>query len=366
MPSTGQTLESRSRATGEVKEPTMDNKEARVEGIRKLEGALEARIIAYMMADRPPFAAQVGGDVIRLFQRHLQKIGRVSRIGLVLYTRGGDVLTPLRLVRLIREHCEKFDVVIPYRAHSAGTLIALGADRILMGEMGELAPIDPRVASPFNPEDESVRGPEAGKKPRVQISVEDMRAYLALAREGGDLSTPEGRCEAFMELARKVHPLALGSVHRSHMLIRLIAKLLLSMHMHDSQDNEKQAIQHIVETLTEKLYAHDFLISRTDAEQYVGLKVEKPSQEVESDLWALFELYEVALELEKQGGAAEMLGSEQDKAFDVASALIDSAEMTHVYVVKGRLQRAAKGAETGINVRIDSQGWRVVGDQQVG
>ena len=334
----------------------MNNKQARLDTISKLEAGLDGPVIAYIMADRLVFGTQVGQDAIRLFQQHLQGIGKVRRIGLVLYTRGGHTLTPLRLVRLIREYCDEFHVLIPYRAHSAGTLIALGADKIQMGRMGELAPIDPAVANPFNPEEESARPPQPGPKPKLAISVEDVTSYLALAAEKACLSTPETRCEAFMELARKVHPLALGNVHRSHTLIRLIAERLLSMHM-DGSNDEKQ-IQHIVETLTEKLYAHDFMISRTDAKQYVGLNVEEPSAEMESNLWSLFELYEAALRLGQEIDIGQMLGSETDKSFRVESAIIESKEMTHTFVYEGRLRGIGKPPEVEVNVEIQAQVWR--------
>ena len=39
------------------------------------------------------------------------------------------------------------EVLIPYRAKSAATLIALGADRILMSDSSELGPIDPLLGS---------------------------------------------------------------------------------------------------------------------------------------------------------------------------------------------------------------------------
>ncbi|MBU0734226.1 MAG: hypothetical protein KKG10_08760, partial [Proteobacteria bacterium] len=47
---------------------------------------------------------------------------------------------------MLREFCEKLAVLVPFRAHSAGTTLALGADEIVMGPLGELGPVDPSVA----------------------------------------------------------------------------------------------------------------------------------------------------------------------------------------------------------------------------
>jgi len=49
-----------------------------------------------------------------------------KKIDLFLYSRGGDVSVPWRIVTMIREFCDEFCVLIPYKAHSAATMIALG------------------------------------------------------------------------------------------------------------------------------------------------------------------------------------------------------------------------------------------------
>ena len=64
---------------------------------------------------------------------------------LILDTPGGDGETAIRLVRQVQSRCRKFIVIVPNQAKSAGTLLALGADRILMGPTGDLGPIDPQL-----------------------------------------------------------------------------------------------------------------------------------------------------------------------------------------------------------------------------
>ena len=126
-----------------------------------------------------------------------------------LYTRGGHTLTPNRIVHLLREFCEKLAVLVPFRAHSAGTTLVLGADEIVMGPMGELGPVDPSVANIFNPLIDE-KDPQKGNIP---ISVEDLSAYMTLIREKG-LSDPNVFSTALKALTDRVHPLALGNVHR--------------------------------------------------------------------------------------------------------------------------------------------------------
>lgn len=64
---------------------------------------------------------------------------------------------------MFREYSQKgsFSVLIPYRAHSAATVIALGADEIVMTKKAELGPIDITIGSgPYNPteKDTHIRG----------------------------------------------------------------------------------------------------------------------------------------------------------------------------------------------------------------
>ena len=127
-----------------------------------------SNVITYITGDRENVSTRIAPDIIRVFFRHLEAMGQSERIDLFLYTRGGDVLTPWRLVNLIREYTDHFSILVPFRAYSAGTLIALGANEIVMGKMGELGPIDPSVANSFNPQDPN--NPVA----KIPVSVEDV------------------------------------------------------------------------------------------------------------------------------------------------------------------------------------------------
>lgn len=58
---------------------------------------------------------------------------------------GGDVAAAYFIAKLCREHTsETFEVAVPRQAKSAATLICCGADRIHMGSLSELGPIDPQ------------------------------------------------------------------------------------------------------------------------------------------------------------------------------------------------------------------------------
>lgn len=68
-------------------------------------------------------------------------------LDLLLHTPGGDIDAAEKLVMLIRQKVgtAAFRVIVPDYAKSAGTLIALGADAIVMSDTSELGPIDPQI-----------------------------------------------------------------------------------------------------------------------------------------------------------------------------------------------------------------------------
>ena len=75
----------------------------------------------------------------------LLRIGDVDTLNLILHSPGGDGTVVETFVSLCRTHCKRFRVIIPTEAKSAATLIALGADEIVMGPPSEIGPIDAQV-----------------------------------------------------------------------------------------------------------------------------------------------------------------------------------------------------------------------------
>jgi pimeloyl-ACP methyl ester carboxylesterase len=100
-------------------------------------------------------------------------------LALVVYTLGGDANAPWPFVNFLRSYCDELFVLVPFWAHSAGTLIALGADKIYMTRFATLSPIDPSVTNEFNPQDPANPGE------RIPVAVEDVLAFFQLASEQG-------------------------------------------------------------------------------------------------------------------------------------------------------------------------------------
>jgi len=64
---------------------------------------------------------------------------------LFLTTRGGDPDGGYRFARCLRHHYQHVRLVIPSFCKSAGTLVAIAADELAIGDQGELGPLDIQV-----------------------------------------------------------------------------------------------------------------------------------------------------------------------------------------------------------------------------
>ncbi len=68
-------------------------------------------------------------------------------IDFVIHTPGGLVLAAMQIARALQAHKAKVTVYVPVFAMSGGTLIALAADEIVLGEFSVLGPIDPQIGA---------------------------------------------------------------------------------------------------------------------------------------------------------------------------------------------------------------------------
>ena len=240
------------------------------------------RVIVYWLTD----LARISEAMVLSLYDQLSSIGRQEALDLFLFTRGGDTEAPWRIVTLMREFCNRFAVLVPYRAHSAGTLLAMGADEIVMTPMGVLSPIDPSRTHPLLPRREGAAESEP-------ISVQDMRHAMTFIRETAKPSdlktyTPEAMAQIVTALFDKIHPLAIGAIEQSYALAKLIGTRCLSTHMMNTDERVK--IEGIVNKLCDDYKSHAYPICRNEARD-IGLKVVDAPPDVDRAMIDLLKFY---------------------------------------------------------------------------
>ncbi len=167
--------------------------------IQRIESLRGSRVVTYVTGDRMPVGGQFADDAVRPIYDHLQHIGHVPKLDIFLYSRGGAIDVPWRLARLFRQVSDEWSVLIPFRANSAATLLALGADHIVLGKLGELGPIDPTVTI-------SKMSGSPPQQSQDQISVEDVMAYIRFAKERAGLSDQDSLASSMAKLAERLDP----------------------------------------------------------------------------------------------------------------------------------------------------------------
>jgi hypothetical protein len=86
--------------------------------------------------------ADIGRFLASQFARQKASLPKGSPIALVLDSPGGYARNAYQIANLLRKHCGGFVAVVPQYAKSAATLLALGAETIILGDDAELGPLD--------------------------------------------------------------------------------------------------------------------------------------------------------------------------------------------------------------------------------
>lgn len=257
--------------------------------IEQIEAQRGSRVLAYVTGDRAPAPAQIGDDAVRPMYSHLREMGHVDKLDLFIYSRGGAIDVPWRVVTALRQTSNEWNILIPFRANSAATLIALGADKIVMGKQGELGPIDPIMTV-----QRTVTQPGGGQvQTQEQMSVEDIMAYTKFIHERAGLTDQDALSNALSRLTDRLDAVGLGNVYRTHLHIRDVALRMLQAR---KEPVTERAMASIIETLAEQVYAHGHAIGLREAES-IGLPVEAAPDELDDLLWQLLNQYETDMGL---------------------------------------------------------------------
>jgi hypothetical protein len=257
------------------------------------------------------------------------------------------------IVNMLRMFCDDLEIIVPSRARSAGTLMCLGANTVVMTKQATLGPIDPSLTGPLNPQI-----PGAAPDARASVSVEAVRGYIEMAKQDFGIKGSKDMTEILNQLSGMVHPLVLGSIFRSRSQIQSLARSLLKSQVKDGTKTTK-----IIDFLCSESGSHDYTINRREAKQ-LGLHVETPSDAFYDLLkkWMLSIRDELELVVPFNGNA--ILGPDDDATYTCTRCLIESTGAPgYIFVSEGNLKRVhfphpQLGPQPGINDMRLFEGWR--------
>lgn len=328
-------------------------KKDRIDLYKELEAKRNSKLLVYYTSTRQGLETQIAKDVLPKFSNQLDKIGDTKKISLFLYTNGGDTLAAWSLVNLIRSFCKELEVIIPSNCFSSGTLMCLGANKLVMTKQAALGPIDPSINGPLNPMIPGVQNPNA----KVPVSVEYVNAYIEMAKKDFGITDQKNLTEILLHLSEKIHPLTLGQVYKSKSQIQMIARNLMKY-----QKINKEKTDTIIKFLCSESGSHDYSIRRDEAINNLGINVEKPTMELYSIIKQIHDDISEELELENPFEPMIMLNNtdQPNHPYSFRRGLIETMSDTDVFVSEGVLSKL-QDPRTGQILTSDNrmfEGWR--------
>jgi hypothetical protein len=237
--------------------------------IASLSKQLGGPLISYWNGSR---GSVCHNDVAALHEM-LERIGHSETIYLFLKSDGGSGQVSLRLINLLRQHCKQVVALVPLQCASAATMIAIGADQILMGPTAYLTAVDTSLNHALSPVDRH--------NDSVSVSLDELQRVIRLWRSQQGNETEN----AYKSLFQYVHPLVIGAVDRAESLSIMLCRELLSHHIADEEKAEQ-----IATTLNSKYPSHSYPILLNEAKK-IGLQVERMSADLNRQLQTLNSYY---------------------------------------------------------------------------
>ena len=228
----------------------------------------------------------------------LHKVPRDLDVDLLLHTGGGSIDAAEKLMWMLKRHVgpAKLRVIVPELAKSAGTVMVLGADSVVMSDMSELGPIDPQALlfDKWQSVQNYIDAYDSHAK-TLRTDGDDIAAQIMLGKL--DPATKK-LCEAAVKRARQA------------------AENLLKRGMFRNGGNWSRTVEELLDTT--RWLSHAQMISWEDArDPLIGLVVEYRAYHSEEwqNYWRLYCLQSLAV-----GSSQKLYES------DCASLIIGRAE----------------------------------------
>lgn len=179
--------------------------------IRDIQSETKRELIAYF-TDCDHSQAQIDqADDVAFSELLLACVGKP--VDLLLETNGGYTDATEKICSLLRQSAPDLRVIVPRRAKSNGTVIALCGSEILMGQQSELGPIDPHLAG--IPAEFIVTAPPGSYQ---QVDVQFANAFRSQTMKLAKTLLTTGMMSASTkdEIDQTVKSLATKEVYHSH------------------------------------------------------------------------------------------------------------------------------------------------------
>jgi hypothetical protein len=228
---------------------------------RAVSRELNADVVVYCAPVLPANDRELTGKI--------RSMSRNQNVLLLLSTTGGIADSAYRIARCLQAKYAKFTVFIDNICKSAGTMIALGANEVIMSDGAEIGPLDVQLQKP-----DELAERISGLAPiqslqtlssEVFSSFED--CFLKLRFRSGLQITTRTAAEIaakltvglFAPIFSQIDPLALGENQRAMSVAEHYGQRLSRI----GQNLQREALNRLIADYP----SHDFVIERTEAKE---------------------------------------------------------------------------------------------------
>jgi hypothetical protein len=204
------------------------------------------------------------------------RIGRGKKIEILLHSGGGHPDIAFNVMKFFRRRFEEVNVIVPMMAKSSATLMCLGADRIFMGELADLGPIDIQIDDSYEHGQKSFSPLDEFKSMEFlrELSIEWMDYYANVMNAQYGISLKQGLKDSVPlvtglmgPIFGQIDPIKMGGYRRAIAIGEEYAERMLQL------VSNPQASK-IIRQIVWEYPSHDFSIDFEEAET-LGLPVQK-------------------------------------------------------------------------------------------
>jgi Serine dehydrogenase proteinase len=212
-----------------------------------------------------------------------------KKICVVLHTFGGDPVAAYKIGIFLQKRTGGFEIVIPKKAKSAGTLLALGATKMIMGPMAEIGPLDMQIKDPESDLWDSALNETKSLQTLSREALVLYSSKMELLKKMYPFKTFETKNRIATEFVNEmIRPLVekIDAVHYTKMarIMEIMKKYGKQLMKRAGYSTER--VGKVVESLGEDYPEHAYIIDAREARE-LGLKVENPKPEVITHIEAM-------------------------------------------------------------------------------
>lgn len=199
---------------------------------------------------------------------------KFNEIDVILQTPGGDIDAAFLFAKLLRSSSNKVNIFVPLYAKSAGTLMCLAADKIIMTSLSELGPLDTQIRENQDGSAPTYNSALNGFKALEQVQLHaletlDIATKMILARSGMKIAEAIQLAASFAgntsgTLYSQLNPLKIGEYARALEIGEKYGIILLTRYMGWNEEDAELTVK----TLVKQYPAHGFVI---DVEELLSL-----------------------------------------------------------------------------------------------